>query len=112
MRTNKNSRLIPDAAALDKKELVAASLDQKGFIEKTLRETNSSFGRTLRQAEEDVRSLQSKTGRAAGKMAVGEKVNRKDLVAAADKARHSYEQLVEIRNRMMAAYREILRKRT
>ncbi len=110
MSTNKESRPVPDAAAFDKKELVAASLDRKGFIEKTLRETNASFGRTLDQAEEDVRSLQSKTGKAAGRMAAGEKANMHDLMAAVEKARHSYERLVEVRNKMMEAYREILRK--
>lgn len=110
MSKNKASRPIPDAASLDRKDFVAASLDRKGFLEKVLKETNTSFGRTLDQAEEDVRSLRSKTGKAAGRKALGEKVNVNDVIAAVDKARQSYEQLVEMRNRMMDAYREILRK--
>ena len=111
MKTKNEPALIPDAAMLDKKEYVAASLDRKGFIEKTLREANSSFGRQLHQAAEDVTSLQSAAGKAAGRMAVGEKANMHDVMAAVDKARNSFGQLVEIRNKMIDAYREILRKR-
>lgn len=108
MKTKNEPGLIPDAAMLDKKQYVAASLDRKGFVEKELRETNSSFGRQLHQAAEDVSSLRTATGKAAA----GEKVNVHDVMAAVDKARNSFGQLVEIRNKMIEAYREILRKRT
>ncbi len=112
MKTKNESPLIPDAAMLDKKEYVAASLDRKGFIEKTLRESSTSFDKQLHQAAEDVISLQSATGKAAGRMAVGEEANMSDVMAAVDKARNSFGHLMEIRNKMIEAYREILRKRT
>ncbi len=112
MKAKNKPGLIPDAAMLDKMEHIAASLDRKGFIEKTLRETSSSFGRTLDQAAEDVSSLRMATGKAAGKIAVGETANMHDVMAAVDKARNSFGQLVEIRNKMIEACREILRKRT
>jgi flagellar hook-basal body complex protein FliE len=108
MRTKKGAGLIPEAAMLEKKEYLSVSLDRKGFIEKTLRETNSTFGKSLHQATEDVQFLQTVTG----KMAVGEKVNVHDVIVALDKARNSFDQLVQVRNRMFEAYREILRKRS
>lgn len=108
MKMKNEPGFIPDAAMLDKKENVAGSLDRKGLVEKTLKETNSSFGRQLHQAAEDVRSLQTATGKAA----TGDKVNVHDVMAAADKARVSFGQLVEMRNKMIEAYREIVRKRT
>src|SRR5512140_396942 len=108
MKTKNEPGLIPDAAMLDKKEYVVASLDRQGFIENTLKETNSSFGKQLHQAAEDVRSLRSATGKAAS----GEKVNVHDVMAAADKARDSFGRLAEMRNKMIETYRDILRKRT
>ena len=77
-----------------------------------LRRANSSLGKTLHQAKEDVTSLQSETGKAARKIAEGEKVDMRDMMAAVEKARNSYDRLAEIRARMLEAYREILRKRT
>lgn len=107
MKMKNDPGLIPEAAMLDKKEYVAASLDRKGFIEKTLREANASFGNQLHQAEEDLSSLRSATGKGTA----GQKVNVHDVMAAVDKARNSFGQLVEMRNKMIEAYREILKKR-
>jgi flagellar hook-basal body complex protein FliE len=112
MKTKKDPGLIPDAAKLDRKGYVTVSLDKKGVVEKTLREANSSFGKSLHQTEEDLNSLHTATGKAAGKIAAGEKANVHDVMAALDKARHSYDRLVEDRDRMMKTLREALRKRT
>jgi|PlaIllAssembly_1097288.scaffolds.fasta_scaffold238447_3 flagellar hook-basal body complex protein FliE len=109
MKKKKNSGLIPDAAALDKSDLVALFVDKKGFIERTLRDATCSFGRTLNQAAKDVNLLQSETGKAVNKLAVGEKVDLNEVMVAVEKARASFNQLTEIRNKMMDAYREILK---
>ena len=80
-------------------------------MEQTLKEANSSFGNALQQTEEDLSSLQTQTGKAARTMAAGQKVNVHEVITAADRAQKSYDQLVEIRNKMIEAYREILGKR-
>ncbi len=102
---------LPDVSAFDKREYVAVFLDKKGFIEKTLRETSSSFGKTLDQAAKDVNVLQSEAGKVADKLTLGKKVDLQDVMAAVDKAKTSFDQLTEIRNKMIEAYREILRMR-
>jgi flagellar hook-basal body complex protein FliE len=112
MKTKKNSRTIPDAAMPDKAEYIPASLDTNSFIERALREANSSFDKTLDQATEDVNYLQTAAGKAARTKAEGKNVNVHDMITALEKARGSYDHLVENRNKMIEAYREILRKRT
>jgi len=56
-----------------------------------------------------VNLLQSETGKAVNKLAVGEKVDLNEVMVAVEKARASFNQLTEIRNKMMDAYREILK---
>ena len=111
MKTKKGHGLSPDAAVVDKTRYVAVSLGAQGFVEKTLREANSSFGNALHQTEEDLSSLHTKAGKATRIMAAGEKVNVHEVITAADKAQKSYDQLVEVRNKILEAYREMLRKR-
>lgn len=111
MKTKRDSGLIPDAAALDKTEFVALFVDKRGFIERTLREASCSFDRMLNQAARDVNVLRSETGKAVNKLAVGEKVDLNEVMAAVEKAKVSFNQLTEIRNKMMDAYREILKMR-
>jgi flagellar hook-basal body complex protein FliE len=111
MKTKMDSRLIPGAAELDKTDYIAYFVDRKGFIERTLKETSASFGKTLDQAARDVNFLQSEAGKAVHKLAAGEKVDLREVMAAVDKARASFNQLTDIRNKMMEAYREILKLR-
>ena len=111
MKTKKENRLTSGAADLDKTEFIAFFVDRKGFIERTLKEANSSFGKTLNQAAKDVNSLQSETGKAVQRLATGEKVDLRDVMAAVDKAKASFSQLTEVRNKMLEAYREILKLR-
>jgi flagellar hook-basal body complex protein FliE len=111
MKMKKGHGLSPVAAVVDKTKYAADSLGTQGFIEKTLREANSSFGNALHQTEEDLSSLHTKTGKATRIMAAGERVNVHEVITAADKAQKSYDQLVEVRNKIIEAYREMLRKR-
>lgn len=81
----------------------------KSTINKTLRETNSSFGDTLNQAIADVNSLQSEAGKAVEKMVAGESTDLHDVMIAVEKARTSFDLLMEIRNKTIDVYREIMR---
>jgi flagellar hook-basal body complex protein FliE len=81
----------------------------KSTINKTLRETNSSFGDTLNQAIADVNSLQAEAGKAVEKMVAGESTDLHDVMIAVEKARTSFDLLMEIRNKTIDVYREIMR---
>lgn len=111
MKTKKESRLISGAADFDKTDFIAFFVDRKGFIERTLKEANSSFGKTLNQAAKDVNSLQSEAGKAVHRLEAGEKVDLREVMAAVDRAKASFSQLTDVRNKMMEAYREILKLR-
>ena len=82
---------------------------KRGFIDKTLNETNVSFGDTLKQAIGDVNQLQQQAGKAVEQMVAGEAVDLHEVMIAAEKAKTSFDLLMEIRNKALDAYREIMR---
>ena len=78
-------------------------------VNKALKESTSSFGATLSQAISDVNSLQSEAGKAVEKMVTGEASDLHDVMIAVEKARTSFDLLMEIRNKTIDVYREIMR---
>ena len=78
-------------------------------INKTLKETNASFGDTLNQAIADVNGLQQQAGKAVEKMVAGESTDLHEVMIAVEKARTSFDLLMEIRNKTIDVYREIMR---
>jgi flagellar hook-basal body complex protein FliE len=81
----------------------------KNTINRTLKETNTSFGDTLNQAIVDVNGLQQEAGRAVEKMVAGESTDLHEVMIAVEKARTSFDLLMEIRNKTIDVYREIMR---
>jgi flagellar hook-basal body complex protein FliE len=82
---------------------------RNSFINKTLNDTNTSFGETLQRAVTDVNALQSEAGKAVNKMVIGEAVDLHEVMIAVEKAKTSFDLLMEIRNKTIEAYREIMR---
>ena len=87
----------------------ASDARRTSFIDKTIKDTNASFGETLQKAITDVNTLQSEAGKAVEKMVGGEAVDLHDVMIAVEKARTSFDLLMEIRNKTIDAYREIMR---
>jgi flagellar hook-basal body complex protein FliE len=87
----------------------ASTTRQTSWIDKTLKDTNTSFGETLQKAITDVNSLQTEAGKAVEKMVGGEAVDLHEVMIAMEKARTSFDLLMEIRNKTIDAYREIMR---
>jgi flagellar hook-basal body complex protein FliE len=85
------------------------TLDGPSNISKTLKETTTSFGDTLNQAIADVNSLQTEAGKAVEKMVAGESTDLHEVMIAVEKARTSFDLLMEIRNKTIDVYREIMR---
>ena len=82
---------------------------RNSLIDKTLQETNASFGETLQRAIADVNSLQTQAGAAVEKMVAGEAVDLHEVMIAVEKAKTSFDLLMEIRNKTIDAYREIMK---
>lgn len=78
-------------------------------LEKSITETNVSFGESLQRAIADVNSLQSEAGKAVEKLVGGEGVDLHEVMIAVEKAKTSFDLLMEIRNKAMDAYRELMR---
>jgi flagellar hook-basal body complex protein FliE len=85
------------------------TLDGASNINKALKETNASFGDTLNQAVADVNGLQQQAGKAVEKMVAGEAIDLHEVMIAVQKARTSFDLLMEIRNKTIDVYREIMR---
>ncbi|MBI5474620.1 MAG: flagellar hook-basal body complex protein FliE [Ignavibacteriae bacterium] len=78
-------------------------------VNKMLRETNASFAETMNQAVHDVNALQGEAGKAVERMVSGEATDLHEVMIAVEKAKTSFELLMEIRNKTIEAYREIMR---
>ncbi|MEK7671330.1 MAG: flagellar hook-basal body complex protein FliE [Bacteroidota bacterium] len=78
-------------------------------VNKMLKEANTSFGETLNQTMRDVNALQCEAGKAVQRMVSGEATDTREVMIAVEKAKTSFELLMEIRNKTIDAYREIMR---
>ena len=78
-------------------------------VNKMLRETNASFGETSNQAVRDVNALQGEAGKAVQRMVSGEESDIHNVMVAVEKAKTSFELLMEVRNKTIDTYREIMR---
>lgn len=82
---------------------------RNSLIDRTLKETHASFGETLQRAIADVNSLQTEAGAAVEKMVAGEAVDLHEVMIAVEKAKTSFDLLMEVRNKTIDAYREIMK---
>jgi flagellar hook-basal body complex protein FliE len=68
-----------------------------------------TFGDTLKHFINDVNSLQAQAGKAVQDFSSGEPIEVHDVMIAAEKARTSFDLLLEVRNKTIDAYRELMR---
>jgi flagellar hook-basal body complex protein FliE len=78
-------------------------------LDSALQETNDSFGAMLNKAIGDVNSLQTEASKAVENLVTGEAQDLHDVMIAVEKARTSFDLLMEIRNKTVDMYREIMR---
>jgi len=72
-------------------------------------EQGTSFVETLRAFLEEVNSLQEEAAQYTERLLKGEPVELHDVMIAAEKARTSFQLLLELRNKALDLYREVLR---
>ncbi len=79
----------------------------KKLVVKT--EGSTTFGETLNGFMKDVNNLQIDAGKSVEKLLTGEIKDVHDVMVAVEKAGTSFELMMEIRNKMLDAYREVMR---
>ncbi|HVN47595.1 MAG TPA: flagellar hook-basal body complex protein FliE [Bacteroidota bacterium] len=78
-------------------------------INKALQNTNDSFSTMLSQAVTDVNTLQNEAGKAMDSMVRGQATDLHEVMIAVEKARTSFDLLMEVRNKAIDTYRELMR---
>ncbi len=78
-------------------------------LTKKVNDQVKSFDDTLKEFITDVNSLQSQATDATNKMVSGEPIDVHEVMVAAEKAKTSFELLLELRNKTIEAYRELMR---
>lgn len=68
-----------------------------------------TFGDTLKHFIADVNSLQVQSEKAVQDFSSGEAIEVHDVMVAAEKARTSFDLLLEVRNKTIDAYRELMK---
>ena len=76
---------------------------------KEVSKQGAGFGEVLKKAVESVNAMQHEAGRLEEAVAHGENVNIHQAVIAGQKAGLSFNFLMQVRNKMVEAYQEIMR---
>jgi flagellar hook-basal body complex protein FliE len=69
----------------------------------------TNFVDVIKEAVGDVNMLQVQAGKAVEQMVSGEATNIHDVMIAIEKARTSFDLLLEVRNKALDMYRELMR---
>ncbi len=72
-------------------------------------ENDPSFKDTLKEAIQQINSLQEEAGEVTRQFVTGEITDLHQVMVATEKARVALELMLEIRNKMVDAYKEIMR---
>ena len=80
-----------------------------GSAVKRTSQADQGFGDLLKQAVESVNTMQHEAGRLEDSVAKGESTNIHQAVIAGEKAGLSFRLLMQVRNKMVEAYQEVMR---
>ena len=80
-----------------------------GSSVKRASQAGQGFSDILKNAVESVNSMQNEAGRLQDSVAKGENVNIHQAVIAGEKAGLSFRLLMQVRNKMLDAYQEVMR---
>lgn len=81
----------------------------KDAMRGTSHSSGPSFGELLKNAVETVNNLQHQSGRLEDAVAKGEDVNIHQAIIAGEKAGLSFRLMMQMRNKLLEAYQEVLR---
>jgi flagellar hook-basal body complex protein FliE len=78
-------------------------------VARALKNNHASFSETLSRAVQDVSTLQQEASKAVEQIVRGEPVDLHEVMIAVEKAKTSFDLLMEIRNKTLDMYREMMR---
>lgn len=84
-------------------------LGQATQVKKQENKSGVSFNDTLKSYINDANDLQIKADRDIQRMIAGEEIDAHEVMTAVEKANMSFEMVMEIRNKMLEAYREVMK---
>lgn len=82
---------------------------RRASIVQTVGGTTPTFGETLDEYVQDVNAMQKESATQVEKLVTGEPVDIHDVMIAAEKAKTSFSLLMELRNKALDMYREVIR---
>jgi flagellar hook-basal body complex protein FliE len=85
------------------------SIEQTVTSQKPENKPNISFGDTIKRYINDANDLQINADRDIQRMIAGEDIDAHEVMTAVEKANISFEMVMEIRNKMLEAYREVMK---
>ncbi len=97
---------------MDIKDLAQVPLNVEPTVSKksgSAGATDKGFGGVLQDSLQEVNRLQQEADQAITALATGEKVSVHDTMIAMEKADVSFRLMMEVRNKIVEAYQEILR---
>ncbi len=71
--------------------------------------SGDSFGKLLKNSIEEVNRLQSEAGRSIEHLITGESKNLHETMIAMEKAKISFRLMLEVRNKIIEAYQDVMR---
>ena len=83
--------------------------DGEKKAQQTQKSNQGDFLNTLNGFLKDVNQIQKESGESVEKLASGDITNIHDVMVAVEKASVSFELMMEIRNKVIEAYREVMR---
>lgn len=89
--------------------LITSADIYRSELKEKAKESVESFQNVLKEFISDVNRLQHEAGEAIEKAIAGEVDNIHDVMIAVEKAKTSFELLMEVRNKMLEAYKELMR---
>jgi flagellar hook-basal body complex protein FliE len=100
------NRFLDTGAMRDSKSL---TIDQPMSSGGSLNETQGSFADTLKSAIDNVNQLQKTSDKAAQDLATGRTDNVAEVMIATEKADIALRVMVQVRNKIIDAYQEIMK---
>ena len=83
--------------------------DQREFLGIEKQEGNKDFGEFINEAIDKLNNLHVKSGELSNQLAVGDNVELHDVMIAAEEAGTAMRLTMELRNKVLEAYREVIR---
>ncbi len=100
---------IPGALPGPMKPIKPVDLNLKQPVINNNRQVHRTFSETMEDFVQDVNDLQEHSGKTVERFLTGEIENVHDVMVAVEKAGISFELMMEIRNKMIEAYHEVMR---